>query len=341
MLTIDFDYFLPKELIAQEPLNVRDQSRLLVLNRQALSLEHQNFYSIGEYFNAGDVLVLNNTKVMPARLLGIKEDTGARVEVLLLRRLTMNYYEVLVKPGKKVKLGSKLIFGKGELTARVQDYTPYGGRVLELFYNGDLENLLESLGQVPLPPYIHKELQDRNRYQTVYNKHWGSAAAPTAGLHFTEKLIEQLKSKGVEVVELLLHVGLGTFRPVETDIVEEHRMHSEYYRLEQKEAEIINKVKEQKGRVIAVGTTTVRVLETIAGSGGQLEAAEGWSDIFIYPGYRFKLIDNLVTNFHLPKSTLLMLVSAFAGKEFIMEAYREAIKQRYRFFSFGDAMLIQ
>ena len=341
MLTNDFNYFLPKELIAQEPLEQRDQSRLLVLNRGSLSMEHQNFCYIGDYFNAGDVLVLNNTKVMPARLFGIKEDTGAKIEVLLLHRLTMNHYEALVKPGKRMKLDSKLVFGEGELTARVQSYTSYGGRVLELSYNGDLENVLEKLGHVPLPPYIHKQLQDRKRYQTVYNKHWGSAAAPTAGLHFTEKLIKQLEVKGVKVVELLLHVGLGTFRPVETDMVEEHQMHSEYYKLETKTAEVINKVKEQKGRVIAVGTTTVRVLETIANNNGQLEASEGWSDIFIYPGYQFKVVDNLVTNFHLPKSTLLMLVSAFAGREFIMEAYQAAIKQRYRFFSFGDAMLIQ
>lgn len=340
MLTSNFDYFLPKELIAQEPLSQRDQSRLLVLDRKSHSLEHQAFFQISHYFNPGDVLVLNNTRVMPARLFGIKKDTGAKVEVLLLDRMGMNQFEVLVKPGKKVKLGTELIFGNGELKAKVQDYTQYGGRILELIYFGNLENILEQLGHTPLPPYIHSQLEDRERYQTVYNKHIGSAAAPTAGLHFTEKLLREIESKGAKIVELLLHVGLGTFRPVETETIEKHQMHSEYFRLEQEAAEIINLAKEEGNRIIAVGTTTVRVLETIAEKNCKLTAMDGWSDIFIYPGFQFKVVDSLVTNFHLPKSTLLMLVSAFAGTEFILKAYQEAIEQKYRFFSFGDAMLI-
>lgn len=340
MLTNDFDYILPKELIAQLPLDQRDQSRLMVVDRKQQSLEHKNFFQIKKYFNPGDVLVLNNTRVMPARLFGVKGDTGAKVEVLLLHRLGINQFEVLVKPGKRVKLGAELIFGSGELRAKVQDYTEYGGRILELVYSGTLEIVLEKLGHTPLPPYITAQLQDKERYQTVYNKHMGSAAAPTAGLHFTKNLLAEIEAKGVKIVELLLHVGLGTFRPVEVETIEEHKMHSEYFKLDGDTAEIINTAKRHGGKIIGVGTTSVRVLETIAQKNGELSAMEGWSDVFIYPGFQFKVISGMVTNFHLPKSTLLMLVSAFAGTEFIIKAYQEAIEKKYRFFSFGDAMLI-
>lgn len=340
MLTSEFDYYLPKELIAQEPVEPRDSSRLMVVNRATKTLEHRIFREIVDYFHPGDVLVINNTKVMPARLYGVKADTGARIEVLLLHRLGTHRYEALVKPGKKVKLGTTIVFGDGELVARAVDYTPHGGRILELEYEGVLEELLDKLGKVPLPPYITKELKDPERYQTVYGKHPGSAAAPTAGLHFTERLLEEIELLGVEIVEVLLHVGLGTFRPVVAERVEEHQMHSEYFRIDEDAAARLNKAREAGKRIFAVGTTSVRVLETVARETGEIVPQSGWTDIFIYPGYKFKAVDCLITNFHLPKSTLLMLVCAFAGSDLIKHAYEEAIKSRYRFFSFGDAMLI-
>ncbi|HHW08108.1 MAG TPA: tRNA preQ1(34) S-adenosylmethionine ribosyltransferase-isomerase QueA [Clostridia bacterium] len=340
MLTREFDYDLPKELIAQEPVEPRDASRLMVVNRAAKTLDHRIFREITGYLCPGDVLVLNNTKVMPARLYGVKADTGARIEVLLLHRLGTHRCEALVKPGKKVKLGTTIIFGDGELTARAVEYTAQGGRILELEYEGVLEELLDKLGKVPLPPYITHELKDPRRYQTVYGKHPGSAAAPTAGLHFTDRLLREIELLGVEIVEVLLHVGLGTFRPVVAERVEEHHMHSEYFRIDESAALRINRAREAGHRVIAVGTTSVRVLETAARDTGEVVPQSGWTDIFIYPGYRFKAVDGLVTNFHLPKSTLLMLVSAFAGFDLIKSAYEEAIKAKYRFFSFGDAMLI-
>lgn len=340
MLTKEFDYELPKELIAQEPVEPRDRSRLMVVRRRDGSLEHRVFNEIVSYFRPGDVLVINNTKVMPARLYGTKVGTGAKIEILLLKPVGPGQFEALVKPGKKVKLGTTIHFGNGELTAKVVDYTSHGGRILDLEYTGALEEVLAKLGTMPLPPYITRRLNDPRRYQTVYGQHWGSAAAPTAGLHFTEGLMEQIKEQGVEIVELLLHVGLGTFRPVEAERVEDHRMHSEYYRLEAPAAERINRARREGARIIAVGTTSVRVLETVAQSSGKVVPQEGWTDIFIYPGYRFKIVDAMITNFHLPQSTLLMLVSAFAGSDLIKKAYREAVASRYRFFSFGDAMLI-
>ncbi|NLL19120.1 MAG: tRNA preQ1(34) S-adenosylmethionine ribosyltransferase-isomerase QueA [Clostridia bacterium] len=340
MLTKDFDYELPKELIAQEPVEPRDRSRLMVVDRRSGTLEHRIFEEIITYFKPGDVLVVNNTKVMPARLYGTKADTGARIEILLLRPAGPGQYEALVKPGKKVKLGTTIVFGHGELVATVVDYTPHGGRILDLEYSGVLEEVLEKLGTMPLPPYITHQLDDPSRYQTVYGRHWGSAAAPTAGLHFTESLLTRIKEQGIEIVQLLLHVGLGTFRPVEAEKIEDHKMHSEFFRLEAEAAERINQAKVHGGRIIAVGTTSVRVLETAAENSGKVRAQEGWTDIFIYPGYRFKTVDALITNFHLPQSTLLMLVSAFAGSELTQRAYAEAIASRYRFFSFGDAMFI-
>ena len=340
MLTKDFDYELPKELIAQEPVEPRDRSRLMVVDRRSGTLEHRIFEEIITYFKPGDVLVVNNTKVMPARLYGTKADTGARIEILLLRPAGPGQYEALVKPGKQVKLGTTIVFGHGELVATVVDYTPHGGRILDLEYSGVLEEVLEKLGTMPLPPYITHQLDDPSRYQTVYGRHWGSAAAPTAGLHFTESLLTRIKEQGIEIVQLLLHVGLGTFRPVEAEKIEDHKMHSEFFRLEAEAAERINQAKVHGGRIIAVGTTSVRVLETAAENSGKVRAQEGWTDIFIYPGYRFKTVDALITNFHLPQSTLLMLVSAFAGSELTQRAYAEAIASRYRFFSFGDAMFI-
>lgn len=340
MLTNEFDYYLPKELIAQEPVEPRDTSRLMVVHRSAGVLEHKIFKEIISYFNPGDVLVINNTRVMPARLFGVKADTGARIEVLLLHRRGAHQYEVLVKPGRKVKPGNTIIFGNGDLIAKVLDYTPHGGRILELEYEGVFEEVLDRLGQMPLPPYITQELDDPERYQTVYGKYLGSAAAPTAGLHFTDQLLNELEGCGVEIVEVLLHVGLGTFRPVVTEKIEEHQMHSEYFRIDDNAARRINRARQSGRRIFAVGTTSVRVLETAATDSGKIVPQDGWTDIFIYPGYKFKVVDSLITNFHLPKSTLLMLVSAFAGTDLIKNAYREAINSEYRFFSFGDAMLI-
>jgi len=336
----DFDYDLPEELIAQEPAESREKSRLLVLHRDTGALEHRQFPACVEYFRPGDVLVVNNTRVIPARLIGIKEGTGARIEVVLLKRTDINTWEALVKPGKRVRSGTVISFGEGLLTAEAIGKTEVGGRVLKFKYDGVFEGILDRLGQMPLPPYIKKELSDKERYQTVYAKNPGSAAAPTAGLHFTPAIFELIRGTEVDVAEIVLHVGLGTFRPVKTEDIREHKMHSEYYEISKEAAETINRAKRQGGRVIAVGTTSSRTLETVAGIDGLVEPGSGWTDIFIYPGYSFKAVDMLITNFHLPKSTLLMLISAFAGREKVLEAYRQAILHRYRFFSFGDAMLI-
>ncbi|MBM7855120.1 S-adenosylmethionine:tRNA ribosyltransferase-isomerase [Desulfohalotomaculum tongense] len=341
--TTDYDYHLPEELIAQEPLSKRDRSRLLVLHRESGLIEHRQFNHIGEYLRPGDTLVINDTKVLPARLYGRRKNTGAKIEVLLLEQLEGSRWEVLVKPGRRAKVGDTIVFDDGRrvlMEADIIDSTDTGGRVLEFTYSGQFLELLDRIGTMPLPPYIKKELQDKQRYQTVYAQREGSAAAPTAGLHFTRELLQQLQQQGINVARVLLHVGLGTFRPVKVEDIREHKMHREYYEITPETAGIINKTKERGGRVIAVGTTSVRTLETAAGEDGEIHPAKGWTDIFIYPGYKFKCIDGLITNFHLPKSTLLMLVSAFAGREKIMAAYQEAVKKEYRFFSFGDAMLI-
>ncbi|MBP3729240.1 MAG: tRNA preQ1(34) S-adenosylmethionine ribosyltransferase-isomerase QueA [Lachnospiraceae bacterium] len=339
----DFDYELPAELIAQDPLPDRASSRLMVLNRQRGEIRHKIFRAIGEELNPGDCLVINNTKVIPARLLGVKEDSGYAVELLLLKRLEKqeNTWECLVKPGKRCRPGAVLSFGEGLLRGFVEEVLPEGNRLVRFSFEGIFEEILDRLGQMPLPPYITHHLEDKNRYQTVYAKEEGSAAAPTAGLHFTEALLEEIRRKGVSVAEITLHVGLGTFRPVKADVVEEHHMHSEYYEVGEEAAELINRCKAQGGRIVAVGTTSCRTLESAASEEGLLRAGRGWTDIFIYPGYRFKLVDALITNFHLPKSTLMMLVSALAGRDFIMQAYEEAIRESYRFFSFGDAMMIE
>lgn len=336
----DFDFNLPEELIAQEPIAKRDESRLLVLNRRTGEIEHSIFKNIIDYLNPGDCLVLNNTRVMPARLYGKKEDTGAKIEMLLLKRMDKDKWEVLVKPGKKVKLGSVIVFGNGELKAKVLSYTDEGGRVVEFLYSGIFEEVLDRLGEMPLPHYIKKHLDDKERYQTVYSKVEGSAAAPTAGLHFTKELLADIEAKGVDTAYVTLHVGLGTFRPVREENIEEHHMHSEYYTIDEETAEKINKAKRNKMRVIAVGTTSTRTLETAGNDEGYIKAGSGWTDIFIYPGYKFKVTDCLITNFHLPKSSLIMLVSALAGRELILKAYKEAIDKKYRFYSFGDAMFI-
>ena len=336
----DFYYELPQELIAQDPLLRRDQSRLLVLNRETGGYAHKNFFDLPEYLREGDCLVLNDTRVIPARLLGEREGTGAGIEVLLLKRKEADIWETLVKPGKKMKVGSRASFGGGLLRAEVLEVVEDGNRLIRFAYDGIFEEILEQLGQMPLPPYITHQLQDKNRYQTVYAKHDGSAAAPTAGLHFTPELLERIRDKGIETAYVTLHVGLGTFRPVKVDNILEHHMHSEYYCLEPQEAEKINRTARAGGRVIAVGTTSCRTLESLGNEDGTVSAGSGYTDIFIYPGYEFKVIDGLVTNFHLPESTLLMLVSALAGRENILGAYEEAVRKRYRFFSFGDAMLI-
>ena len=340
MKTSDFYYDLPQELIAQDPLTDRASSRLMVLPRGGGAPSHHVFYEIKDYLREGDCLVLNNTRVIPARLLGVKEGTGAAVEVLLLRRLTADTWETLVRPGKKCRPGASLSFGDGLLRAQVLEVMEEGNRKIRFSWEGIFEEVLDQLGQMPLPPYITHELKDKNRYQTVYAKHDGSAAAPTAGLHFTPQLLDEIREKGVSIAEVTLHVGLGTFRPVKVEDVTQHHMHSEYYCIDEKTAEMINAAKAAKGRVICVGTTSCRTIESAADENGILHACSGWTDIFIYPGYRFKIMDALITNFHLPESTLLMLVSAFAGKEQVLSAYEEAIRERYRFFSFGDAMLI-
>ena len=340
MKTSDFYYDLPEELIAQDPLEDRSSSRLMVLDRESGEISHHIFKDIIEYLNPEDCLVINDTKVIPARLYGIKEDTGAHIEILLLKRRENDVWETLVRPGKKAKPGTRLTFGDGRLKAEVIDVVEEGNRLIQFTYEGIFEEILDQLGQMPLPPYITHKLKDKNRYQTVYAKNDGSAAAPTAGLHFTKELLEQVKAKGVNIAHVTLHVGLGTFRPVKVDDVEQHHMHSEFYMVEEDQAKLINDTKKQGGRVISVGTTSCRTLESATDENGILRAGSGWTEIFIYPGYRFKMIDGLITNFHLPESTLMMLVSALAGKEHIMAAYEEAVRQKYRFFSFGDAMLI-
>ena len=337
----DFYYDLPQELIAQDPLEDRSSSRLMVLDKITGEVEHRHFKDITEYLRPGDCLVINNTKVIPARLYGVKEGTEAKIEILLLKRKENDIWETLVKPGKKCKIGTKIVFGEGILTGEVVDIVEEGNRLIQFHYEGIFEEILDRLGQMPLPPYITHQLQDKNRYQTVYAKYDGSAAAPTAGLHFTPELLQQVRDMGVEIAEVTLHVGLGTFRPVkETDVLK-HHMHSEFYKIEQSEADKINKAKKEGHRVIAVGTTSTRTLESAADENGFLTEKSGWTEIFIYPGYQFKVLDCLITNFHLPESTLLMLVSALAGKENIMAAYKEAVEMKYRFFSFGDAMFIQ
>lgn len=336
----DFYYELPQELIAQDPLEDRSGSRLLLLDKETGKTEHHIFKEIINYLNPGDCLVVNDTKVIPARLIGSKIGTDARIEILLLKRKEEKVWETLVKPGKKAKPGTKISFGNGLLTGEVVDVVEDGNRIVHFTYEGIFEELLDRLGQMPLPPYITHQLKDKNRYQTVYAKNAGSAAAPTAGLHFTPELLKEIQSRGVKLAHVTLHVGLGTFRPVKVENVREHHMHSEFYMVEEEQAKLINETKAGGGRIIAVGTTSCRTLESAAGEDGILRAGSGWTDIFIYPGYEFKLIDCLITNFHLPESTLLMLVSALAGRDRIMAAYAEAVKEQYRFFSFGDAMLV-
>lgn len=336
----DFYYDLPQELIAQDPLEDRSSSRLMVLDKITGEVEHRHFKDITEYLRPGDCLVINNTKVIPARLYGVKEGTEAKIEILLLKRKENDIWETLVKPGKKCKIGTKIVFGEGILTGEVVDIVEEGNRLIQFHYEGIFEEILDRLGQMPLPPYITHQLQDKNRYQTVYAKYDGSAAAPTAGLHFTPELLQQVRDMGVEIAEVTLHVGLGTFRPVkETDVLK-HHMHSEFYKIEQSEADKINKAKKEGHRVIAVGTTSTRTLESAADENGFLTEKSGWTEIFIYPGYQFKVIDALITNFHLPESTLVMLVSALAGREHVLAAYETAVEEKYRFFSFGDAMFI-
>lgn len=337
----DFDYELPEELIAQDPLLDRSGSRLMVLDKQDGSIMHKHFTDILEELTAGDCLVINNTRVIPARLYGAKEDTKAKIEVLLLKRKDNDVWETLVKPGKKAKPGTRIVFGDGLLVGEVQEVVEEGNRLIHFEYQGIFEEILDQLGQMPLPPYITHQLQDKERYQTVYAKYNGSAAAPTAGLHFTKELLEQVRKKGVSIAEVTLHVGLGTFRPVKVENVLEHHMHSEFYMVSKEAADTINRAKEQGHKVIAVGTTSTRTLESAADENGHLTECSGWTDIFIYPGYRFKVIDALITNFHLPQSTLVMLVSALAGREQVLHAYEEAVKEKYRFFSFGDAMYIK
>ncbi len=336
----DFDYYLPEELIAQDPLEDRSSSRLMVLDKKTGEIQHKIFKDILDYLKPGDCLVLNNTKVIPARLFGVKEGTQAKIEILLLKRKENDIWETLVKPGKKAKPGTKIIFGDGLLVGEVIDVVEDGNRLIQFSYEGIFEEILDQLGQMPLPPYITHTLKDKNRYQTVYAKYDGSAAAPTAGLHFTKELLEKVKAKGVDIAEVTLHVGLGTFRPVKVENVLDHHMHSEFYMVSAEAAEKINATKDRGGRVISVGTTSTRTLESAADESGRLKECSGWTEIFIYPGYKFKLIDCLITNFHLPQSTLVMLVSALAGREHVLAAYEEAVKEKYRFFSFGDAMFI-
>lgn len=340
MKVSDFDYELPENLIAQQPAEPRDESQLMILDRNTGSVTERTFKEIINFIDPGDTIVLNNTEVIPARLYGKKEKTGGQVEFLLLTEIESDTWEVLVRPGKKVKLGTRVVFGDHDLIAEVKDRTDFGGRVVEFEYEGIFAEVLDKLGEMPLPPYITKDLEAKEQYQTVYAQKRGAAAAPTAGLHFTTEVLDQLKDKGVNIVNITLHVGLGTFRPVRADKVEEHDMHEEYYEVTDKAAEAINKTKEAGNRIIAVGTTVTRTLETVGGEDGYITADKGWTDIFIYPGYEFKVIDGLLTNFHLPKSTLIMMVSAFAGYDKVMAAYQQAIDKEYRFYSFGDAMLI-
>ena len=341
MKVSDFYFELPEELIAQYPLEKRDSSRLMVLDKKTGEIEHRKFHDILEYLNEGDTLVLNNTRVLPARLIGEKEETGGKIEFLLLKRIEGDKWECLAKPGKSAREGRRFSFGEGKLKAEVVEVLENGNRIVEFYYKGIFEEVLDSLGEMPLPPYIHEKLEDKERYQTVYSKENGSAAAPTAGLHFTKELLEQIKEKGVKIVYLTLHVGLGTFRPVKVEKIEEHEMHSEFYILSKESADIINETKKRGNKVISVGTTSTRTLETIGDENGFVKEQSGWTNIFIYPGYKFKVVDRLITNFHLPESTLIMLVSTLAGKEHTMKAYEEAVKEKYRFFSFGDAMFIK
>lgn len=340
MKTADFDYDLPKELIAQDPLADRSSSRLMVLDRKSGAVSHRHFSDIGDYLRSGDCLVINNTRVIPARLYGVRQETGGHVELLLLKRVDGDTWESLVRPGKKCRPGTKLVFGDGRLLAEVTDVVDDGNRLIRFSYEGIFEEVLDALGEMPLPPYITHKLQDKSRYQTVYAKYDGSAAAPTAGLHFTPELLDDLKARGIVVAEITLHVGLGTFRPVKAEEITDHHMHSEYYEISDEAAELVNRTKESGGRIISVGTTSTRTLESASDASGHIAAGSGWTDIFIYPGYTFQVIDGLITNFHLPESTLLMLVSAFAGRENVLAAYEEAVRERYRFFSFGDAMVI-
>ena len=341
MKTSDFYYDLPEELIAQDPLEDRSSSRLLILDKETGKTEHHIFKEIIDYLNPGDCLVINDTKVIPARLIGEKVGTGAKIEVLLLKRKEKDVWETLVKPGRKMKVGAQVSFGGGLLTGEVIDVVEEGNRLIKFHYEGIFEEVLDQLGEMPLPPYITHQLKDRNRYNTVYAKNEGSAAAPTAGLHFTPELLDAIQKKGVDIARVTLHVGLGTFRPVKVEDVTEHHMHSEFYQVDEEAAEKINRAKDGAGRVICVGTTSCRTIESAADETGHLKPCSGWTEIFIYPGYKFKMLDCLITNFHLPESTLIMLVSALAGKEHVMAAYEEAVKERYRFFSFGDAMFIK
>lgn len=337
----DFYYELPEELIAQDPLEDRESSRLLVLDKESGVISHRVFREITDYLKEGDCLVINDTKVLPARLIGSKEGTNGKIEILLLKRRENNIWETLVKPGKKARPGTRIIFGDGLLTGEVKDVVEEGNRLIQFTYEGIFEEILDRLGQMPLPPYITHQLKDKDRYQTVYAKHTGSAAAPTAGLHFTPELLGRIEAQGVEIAKVTLHVGLGTFRPVKVDEITDHHMHSEFYQIDEGAAEKINRAKENGKRVVCVGTTSCRTVESAADENGKLHACSGWTGIFIYPGYRFKVLDCLVTNFHLPESTLIMLVCALAGREQVLEAYEEAVRERYRFFSFGDAMLIK
>lgn len=341
MKTSDFYYDLPKELIAQVPIKNRSYSRLMVLDKMTGKIEHKHFFDIVDYLNKGDCLVINDTKVIPARLFGTKKETGAVIELLLLKQVGDKKWETLVKPGKKAKNGTEIVFKENLLEGKIVETLDSGNRIIEFNYNGIFEEILDKLGEMPLPPYIHEKLEDRDRYQTVYASHPGSAAAPTAGLHFNEEVFNKLKEKGVNVAKITLHVGLGTFRPVKVEFIEDHKMHSEYYDISQEAANLINQTKQNGGRIISVGTTSTRTLESVADDNGYIESKSGWTDIFIYPGYKFKIIDGLITNFHLPESTLIMLVSTFAGKDHTMNAYKIAVEEKYRFFSFGDAMFIK
>lgn len=336
----DFDYELPEELIAQTPLSERPSSRLLVLGKDSGEIKHTNFRDVLSYLKEGDCLVLNNTRVLPARLFGKRADSGAVIEFLLLSQKADDVWEIIVRPGKKARPGHKIVFGDGKLEAEILDIVNDGNRLVKFSYNGIFNEILDELGEMPLPPYIHEKLAERERYQTVYSKVDGSAAAPTAGLHFNEELLEEIKAKGVDLAFVTLHVGLGTFRPVKVDVIEEHKMHSEFYMVDDETAQKINDAKKRGGRVICVGTTSTRVVETLSDDNGVMHPGSGWTDIFIYPGYKFKMIDALITNFHLPQSTLIMLVSALAGRDNVLNAYREAVNEKYRFFSFGDAMFI-
>ncbi|WP_312811437.1 tRNA preQ1(34) S-adenosylmethionine ribosyltransferase-isomerase QueA [Sedimentibacter sp.] len=339
--TSDFYYELPEELIAQTPIKERDRSRLLVLDKKTGEIEHKHFYDIVDYFDKGDCLVINDTKVLPARLFGTKKGTGSLIEILLLKRIDDKRWETLVKPGKKARTGAEIIFKENLLSGKIVEVYDDGNRIIEFDYNGIFEEILDQLGEMPLPPYIHEKLEDKNRYQTIYAQNPGSAAAPTAGLHFNDEVLKSLEKKGVDIARLTLHVGLGTFRPVKAEFISEHKMHSEYYELSEREANKINKAKQSGKRVISVGTTSTRTLETIGDENGFVRHKKGWTDIFIFPGYKYRVVDALITNFHLPESTLIMLVSALAGKENIMKAYKTAVENKYRFFSFGDAMFIK